>query len=165
MATLLAGLGKTLAALPTLTHRAGETVLSTGSKTGQLLILKRGAVVILKDSVEIARVAEPGAVLGELSTLLEEPHTADVRTVEESEFYIADANLLLKDPTVLLYIATIMAGRLVAADSSLVQAKKQLHAGQTTPSLGEMLNKFEEIFSSTATQPRHLTFFRDRGAR
>ena len=84
--------------------------------------------------------------------------------MEDSEFYIADANLLLKDPTVLLYIATIMAGRLVAADSSLVETKKQLRAGQTPPSFGEMLNKFEEIFSGTATQSRHLTFFRDRGA-
>ena len=85
---------KKLAALPLVTYRAGETVLTAGSKTGQLLILKTGTVVILKDSIEIARVEEPGAVIGELSALLDRPHTADVRILEDSQFHVADAALL-----------------------------------------------------------------------
>ena len=47
---------KTLAVLPLTTYRAGETIMTEGSKSGRLLILKRGAVVILKDLIEIARV-------------------------------------------------------------------------------------------------------------
>jgi hypothetical protein len=43
--------GKVLEAFPTATYRAGEVVLKAGSKTGQLLILKKGSVAILKDSV------------------------------------------------------------------------------------------------------------------
>ena len=43
-----------------------ETVLSAASTTGRLLILKEGKVAVVKEGVEIARVAEPGAVLGEL---------------------------------------------------------------------------------------------------
>ena len=34
---------------------------------GQLLILSKGAVAIVKDATEIAKVTEPGAVFGELS--------------------------------------------------------------------------------------------------
>jgi len=125
----LVGLEKTLAGLPVATRRAGETVISAGLKTDLLLILKKGAVVILKDAVEIAKVDQPGAVLGELSALLDQPHYAEVRALEETQFYIADAELLEKDPTVLLYVARIIAARLVAADSSLAEAKKQTRAG------------------------------------
>ena len=120
---------KLLASLPVVARRAGETVLSAGLKTDLLLILKKGAVVILKDAVEIAKVDQPGAVLGELSALLDQPHYAEVRALEETQFYIADAELLEKDPTVLLYVARIIAARLVAADSSLAEAKKQTRAG------------------------------------
>jgi hypothetical protein len=56
-----------LATLPVVTYQAGETVLSAASTTGRLLILKEGAVAVVKEGVEIARVTEPGAVFGELS--------------------------------------------------------------------------------------------------
>ena len=75
-----------LATLPLATYQAGETVLSAASTTGRLLILKEGAVAVVKEGVEIARVAEPGAVFGELSVLLNQPHTADVRALEASQF-------------------------------------------------------------------------------
>jgi CRP-like cAMP-binding protein len=62
---------KSVAALPVVTYQAGETVLVDGSRTGRLLILKKGAVAIVKEDTEIARVTEPGAVFGELSVLLD----------------------------------------------------------------------------------------------
>ena len=61
-----------LATLPLATYQAGETVLSAASTTGRLLILKEGAVAVVKEGVEIARVTEPGAVFGELSALLDD---------------------------------------------------------------------------------------------
>src|SRR5580693_3351353 len=61
MAANDAALDEILGALPISTYRTGEAVLTAGSKTGQLLILKSGAVAIIKGSVEIARVKEPGA--------------------------------------------------------------------------------------------------------
>jgi CRP-like cAMP-binding protein len=65
-----------LATLPLTSHQAGETVLSAASTTGRLLILKEGAVAVVKEGIEIARVTEPGAVFGEFSVLLSQPHTA-----------------------------------------------------------------------------------------
>ena len=62
-----------LGALPVTTYQAGERVLVAGSKTGRLLILKKGAVAIVKDNIEIAKAAEAGAVFGELSALLDQP--------------------------------------------------------------------------------------------
>jgi CRP-like cAMP-binding protein len=58
-------------------------------------------------------VAEPGAVFGELSVLLDQPHTADVRALEASQFHVADAAAMLRvDPIALLYVATVLAQRL-----------------------------------------------------
>ena len=115
----------TLAALPIVTYNAGETVIADGSRTGRLLILKNGTVTILKDDKEIAEVAEPGAVFGELSVLLDRPHTAEVRALETSRFHIADATALLsQNPTAVLYVATVLAQRLDVANHALIQLKK-----------------------------------------
>jgi hypothetical protein len=54
-------------------------VLTAGSRTGQVLILKKGAVAIVKEDIGVAKVAEPGTVFGEFSALLDRPHSADVR--------------------------------------------------------------------------------------
>ena len=99
-----------LANLPLVTYQPGETVIVDGSKTGRLMILKKGNVAILKENTEIARVAEPGAVFGELSILLDQPHTADVRALETSQFHVANATALLaQNPIAVLYVATTLA--------------------------------------------------------
>jgi CRP-like cAMP-binding protein len=72
---------KSLAALPLTIYQAGETVLAGGSRTDRLLILRKGNVAVVKEGIEIARVTEPGAVFGEISALLDCPHTADVRAL------------------------------------------------------------------------------------
>jgi CRP/FNR family transcriptional regulator, cyclic AMP receptor protein len=91
-----------LAALPVATYQVGETVLATGTASDKLLVLKAGAVEVVKDGMQIAQVSEPGAVLGELSILLDRPHTADVRALQLTEFHVADvANLTYEPATVL----------------------------------------------------------------
>ena len=112
-----------ITALPLATYHAGETVLAAGTTTGRLLILRKGAVTIEKKGTVIAKVTEPGAVFGELSALLNQPHTADVRTLETSEFRVARAELLEEDPAVLLYVAAILAHRLNLANQAVVELK------------------------------------------
>ena len=56
-----------LASLPLVTYQPGETVIVEGSKTDRLLILRKGSVAIVKDDTEIAKVAEPGALVSFLS--------------------------------------------------------------------------------------------------
>ena len=64
---------------------------------------------VVKDGVQIASVSTPGSVFGEQAVLLDQPHTADVRTLEQSEFYVADGPAMFAgDPTVALYVAAIL---------------------------------------------------------
>ena len=138
-----------LATLPLATYQAGETVLTAGSTTGRLLILKEGAVEVVKEGVEIAKVTEPGAVFGELSVLLDQPHTADVRALETSQFHVADAAALLgQDPIALLYVATVLAQRLDGANQALIEVKHQLQAGQPRSVIGKTIEKMEGLLGA-----------------
>jgi CRP-like cAMP-binding protein len=140
---------KRLAALPLASYRAGETVFAQGTKTGRLLILKSGAVSILKDGTEIATVAAPGAVFGELSALLDQPHSADVRALEVSEFHVADAATLLgQDPAALLYVAVILARRLDGANHALLELKDQLEAGEPPGLIEATLGRIEGLLGA-----------------
>jgi CRP-like cAMP-binding protein len=150
-----ASFDKMFAGLPLVTYRVGETVLTAGSNTGRLLILKRGEVAIIKDFIEIARVKEPGAVIGELSVLLGQPHTADVQALEDSQFHVADGGLLAKDSVMVLHVAKILARRLIAADGGLVELNKQLNTGQSPNVLSETLIDIEETLSSGMTNTSH----------
>ena len=98
-----------LAGLPVVKHPAREVVLTAGSKTGRLLSQERRCGGD-QGWREIAQVSASGSVFGEQAVLLDQPHTADVRTLEQSEFYVADAQAMLAgDPTVALYVAAILA--------------------------------------------------------
>ena len=134
--------------MPVAKHPAREVVLTAGSKTGRLLFLRSGAVEVIKDGVQIANVSAPGSVFGEQAILLDQPHTADVRTLEQSEFYVADAPAILAgDPSVALYVAAILARRLEAANRSLIEVKRQLQAGEPPSVIGKTVEKTEELLS------------------
>jgi len=141
-----------LTTLPLVTYQAGETVIADGSRTGRLLILSKGTVAIVKEGTEIAKVAEPGAVFGELSVLLDQPHAADVRALETSEFHVADATALLtQDPIAVLYIATMLAQRLNGANRALIQLKHQLLTGEPPDVVAKTVSKMEGLLVASAS--------------
>ena len=145
----VAAFQKRLSALPLAAYKIGETVLAAGSRTGRLLILKKGSVTIVKETIKIAKVTEPGAVFGEVSALLDQPHTADVHATETSQFHVADAALLVQDPVVLLYVAVVLARRLDGANQALVDLKAQLQAGQPPSMIGKTIEKIEGLLGSS----------------
>jgi CRP-like cAMP-binding protein len=93
-------------------------------------------------------VTEPGAVFGELSALLDQPHTADVRASEPSQFHVANAaTLLTKDPIGLLYVATVLARRLDGANKALLELKSQLQSVQPSNVIDKTIEKIEGLLS------------------
>ena len=71
-------------------YAAGETVIEQGDCTGLLFFLIEGTVAVTKDDVPVTRTNEAGAVFGDLSALLGVPHTAEVRGIEASSFYVVE---------------------------------------------------------------------------
>jgi len=150
LASDAAAFEKKFAVLPVVKHPAREAVLTAGTKTGQLLFLRSGAVEVIKDGVQIANVSTPGSVFGEQAVLLDQPHTADVKTLEQSEFYVADAPAMLAgDPTVALYVAAILARRLDAANRSIIEVKRQLQTGEPHSVIGKEVEKVEGLLTYT----------------
>src|SRR5262249_28397439 len=137
-----------LANLPLVTYQPGETVIVDGSKTGRLLILKKGNVAIVKEDTEIAKVAEPGAVFGELSVLLDQPHTADVHALETSHSHIASPTVFpAKNPIAALYVATVLAHRLDGANHALIEQKNQLQSGEPHSAVAKTVSRMEGLLA------------------
>jgi len=122
---------------------AGTVVLHEGGRTGHLFVLIEGRLEVVKggDSV-VAVLTEPGAVLGEMSVLLDQPHTATVRAASDSVVYEFDdaANFLRTQPAVALLIARLLAQRLNVATTYLADLMHQ-YAGHGThlAMVGEIL--------------------------
>jgi CRP/FNR family cyclic AMP-dependent transcriptional regulator len=156
----LAAFKKSLDSLPVSTFEPGETVLAAGSTTGQLFILRQGVVEVVRDGLQIATVSEPGAVFGELSVILDKPHTADVRAVERSEFHVAKASsLIAEDVAALLYVSAILARRLDTANEVIVEMKREMESGKRSGMLTKALEKLEKLLSPAGANTPDFPYY------
>jgi CRP-like cAMP-binding protein len=116
-----------LSSWPVEAYGAGEMVLARGTTTGKLLVMIEGVVEVVRDDRRIAEIAEPGAVFGELALLLDQPHTADVRTLAPSTFHVANGRTILRvDSDTTLYVAAVLAQRLTTVNRYLVEVRTRL---------------------------------------
>src|SRR4051812_47159164 len=128
---------------------AGTEVLHEGGRTGHLYVLIEGRLEVIKGDTVVASITEPGAVLGEMSVLLDQPHTATVRAAADSVVYeFDDAAAFLRDqPAVALLIARLLAQRLNVANTYLADLMHQ-YAGQ-----GNHLSMVGELLQSMINLP------------
>ncbi|MEY9180395.1 CRP/FNR family cyclic AMP-dependent transcriptional regulator [Bradyrhizobium sp. USDA 326] len=121
---------------------AGTLIVNEGGTSGHLYVLMQGKLEVLKGEMVVATVTEPGAVLGEMSVLLGQPHTATVRACSDATVYEFEdaASFLEKEPGVALLIAKMLAQRLNVANTYLADLKRQ-YAGHGThlAMVGEVL--------------------------
>jgi len=68
----------------------GAILLAEGQKSGLLYVLIDGEVEILKGEFQINVVSDPGAIFGEMSLLLNMPHTATVRALTPCCVHVVD---------------------------------------------------------------------------
>jgi CRP/FNR family cyclic AMP-dependent transcriptional regulator len=127
----------------------GTILIQQGSKTGRLFVLVTGKLEVIRGDAVVAVLAEPGAVTGEMSLLLDRPHTATVRAAANSTICeINDAAAFLnKQPAVALLIARLLAQRLNVATTYLADLMKQ-YAGH-----GTHLEMVGEILQSMISLP------------
>jgi CRP-like cAMP-binding protein len=137
--------------LPLQMFAAGERLLEAGTRSGRLLFLEQGRVAVTREGVTITRIRQAGAVLGEMSLLLDAPHTADVVAIEPTRCRVIEnaGVYLLGQPAMMAYVAAVLAHRLDAATRYLVDVKAQFAEG------GTHLGMIDEVLESLASrQPR-----------
>lgn len=150
---MLKFLGNRLNSVPTFAYAAGETVLQAGTTTRRLVFLQSGELEVVRNGVAITRIREPGAVFGEMSLLLEGPHTADVVAVTPSVCHVVEEarEFLLASPEMTAYVAAVLAHRLDAVTRYLVDVKSQF------ADAGNHLGMIDEVLESVMTRhPRAL---------
>lgn len=63
----------------------GAILFREGEDGTELFVIRKGSVAVLRGGVKIATVREPGAILGEMSTLLSQKRSATLRVEEASQ--------------------------------------------------------------------------------
>ena len=108
---------------------AGHQLIRQGGRSGTLFVLKTGELEVLRDGTFVSSVNRPGAIFGEMSVLLEQPHSATVRAVTDVEVYvIADALRVLEThPAWTLQIARLLAQRLNSTTALLMESQREAH--------------------------------------
>lgn len=113
--------------METVSFAAGDVMFPEGGKTGCLYFLISGAVEVIKGEAPITIIREPGAVLGEISILLDQPHAASVEVIEDTTCYVTRAGKVFMEgnPKIALAVAELLASRLTGMIGYLGDLKSQ----------------------------------------
>jgi CRP-like cAMP-binding protein len=152
------------AGVPVQQFAPGTVLLSEGETSGRLYVLAEGSVEVLRGDTPVAVIGDPGSVFGEMSVLLSRPHTATVRAASPvGAFVFEDAESLLKsNPEIAFFVGKLLAARLNAATTYLVDIKRQYegqgnHLGMVGEVLETLIHQQSEEFTSgpeDETDPR-----------
>lgn len=134
--------------LPLRVFAAGDVVLEEGCASGLLYVLVEGRVEVLKGGeTRVATIGHPGAVFGDMSVLLDQPHTATVRCLVPSRFHVVEepGAFFVQHPAACLAVACGLAQRLDTLTRYLVDLKAQFqdqrdHLGMVDEVLESLLH-------------------------
>ena len=113
--------------METITFAPGEKLMPEGGKTGVLYVLISGCVEVIKGETPITRISDPGAIFGEISLLLEDPHPASVEATEVTVCHVirGGSDVLVENPRIALAVAELLACRVKGLISYLADLKSQ----------------------------------------
>ena len=106
----------------------GQLLITEGGPPGSLYVLESGEVEVLRHGITVATIAEPGAIIGEMSVLLDTAHSASVRAKTTVMAHVVEnaAQALKKHPELTYKVAQILARRLGATTAFLVESREKL---------------------------------------
>ena len=103
--------------------------MSAGDRTGALYVLAAGSLEVTSQGARVAIVEEPGAVLGEISALLDVGHGATVTARSDAVVHVVDdPQAFLNDPDNAFEVARTLAARLNRLVGYLGDVKAQYAA-------------------------------------
>lgn len=127
--------------VPIVSFAKGDAILTQGEISDKLYILFDGSIEVVSDSVQVAIHSNKGAVFGEMSILLDTHHTATVRCLQPSKFYVIDdPKLFIEQHTeVIWYISQILASRLFTLTEYIVNVSRQNIEGDSLGIVNDVL--------------------------
>ena len=132
--------------LPTRSFEKDDVIMHEERKDGAIYILKSGAVEIQKRQTSVTTIASPGVVFGEVSVLLDRPHTVTVIALEPCEFHVAaDGEQFLRDhPELNMEVTQMLAHRLQRVTEQLVDLQERIDAGLETEEVSGLFRSLVE---------------------
>ena len=143
------------AGVPCKRFAPGTVLLSEGETSGRLYVLAEGSVEVLRGDTQVAVIGEAGSVFGEMSAMLSRPHTATVRAASPVGVFVFDnaESFLKSNPEIAFFVGRLLAERLNAATTYLVDLKRQFegqgnHFGMVGEVLETLIHQQSEEFTS-----------------
>ena len=135
------------------TFPAGAVLIPEGGRLGKLLVLLEGEIEVIREDTQVTHVDEPGSIFGEMSVLLDMPHSATVKALSAVKVYVIDdaLNFLASRSEIAIHLATLLARRLFYTTSYLVDLQQQA-AGKR-----DDLNLVDKILSALIDARPHPT--------
>jgi len=105
----------------------GAILLAEGDLTGRVFALAEGELEVLRGETQVAILTEPGSIVGEMSVLLEAPHSATVRALGDAKVHRVNdgAAFFAEHPELGWSLARLLARRLNAGTTYLADLKRQ----------------------------------------
>lgn len=135
-------------ALPETRFATDEVLLREGGRESKLYILIEGEVAVMKGDILVNTQSEPGTIFGELSVLLNLPHTATVQAIAPTRTYVVDEaeSFLQSTPEIAFHLSKLLAKKLNSITGYLVDLKQQFedredHLGMVDEVLESLLNQ------------------------
>jgi CRP-like cAMP-binding protein len=132
--------------LPEIKFATGETVVAEGGSTAALWVLVSGALQVRKGRVVVNTVTRPGALVGEISVLLDTVNSATVEATQPSVLRFAEDGraLLASDPGITRLVAMGLAERLNFVTTYLADLKHQYGEAPGLTMVSDVLRQLAE---------------------
>ena len=139
--------------LPAVAFERGSVLITEGKGRGPLFVLVSGSVDVLRGGIKVARIETPGAIFGEMSALLDMPHTATVQAVSDVRVHmIENTNQFIQSrPEIGVQVACLLARRLLDATTLFVDATRNY--ADRDSRLGKIVDTVEAIIHGGRDAP------------
>jgi CRP-like cAMP-binding protein len=132
--------------LPEVALDAGDTLVAEGGTGSSMWVLLHGALEVRKGDVVVNTITMPGALVGEMSSLLATPHSATVVASEPTVLrFAADGPAFLEsDPVVVRLVAQGLAERLAFVTTYLADLRHQYGDAPGLAMVGQVLAELSQ---------------------
>lgn len=108
----------------------GSFLITEGGPPSNLYLLESGEVEVIRHGRVVTTISDVGAIIGEMSVLLDAPHSASVRAKTTVMAHVVEnaREALKQRPELTFKVAQILARRLGATTSFLVESREKLES-------------------------------------